>query len=1120
MGLQVNNPKKKDLPSGPLKVSETSANPYYTPSFATLPEPKVYDEEEETSWSEIALPLAASLAVAIPITIATGGSAPLAMGATFGRAGLKYLASNALASMAGGATYTGTQNLMQGRGVSEGISPSTLATDAGLGGGLALGLGVGAKAVGKLLGGQKPVVAPSVSTPVADLPADTALLRTPGAGGATKAGVLDVQDLQQHADDWLELGQHIDDTRGGAVRSNVDVEDYDIGFIDKDDSVVLGAQEFENLSLTRKTQIVRERYKNQLERMKQRFGSEDGEMPSNEIRKEFLDRYEGTGTQFNKDFNQHRAELVNTQRRLAHLTKELEHTVSNHTGMDTLKLIEASRKQAGLPELTLWQKIQYKNLEVQDLVRTHMGAPNRTARAADRTRYAHLVDPTDLSDANVASLKEMAGRSWEIQKNTVTAVEKHFAKLIDDISAHLPEDSLVRTHLPWLLRELEPEHMPAKEMARVWKAKGARSLKRDDLVDSLDDTEVEFLTRIKQTFADLDTVHETMGLETALSRKLPAGAEDLRLTRPYKGMGEYAGIRMLKPYEELAPGVMTREQYDKLKLSKSTAQRVMGEQDRELWENVPEDYLETKFDRILGAMARRESAMVANEVAWGGAVVPAGVGAEKGMLSGYMTELIEELDRVGEYGLANNIRQSIKVSARDLGPGVKTLEGFRNVLARGLLKQNWTLQVSEGSKMFGWSTDGIRGAIKGKQYLDSHEGLFDEIMALSGSLRSHVMDYADDASDYLVPYVTEVTDAFSRKTAMYPALGEVLHMVNYSKSRIGEVAKHGKLSLLDEHKIRRMFPRRDPQEMFQLLSKQDPENIERWIITEGVDAAIGRLLHTYTGASVAPLILTPSGKTVMQFRSFSLNTAGQFKEDVLRPMWEGFRAVQRAKQTGDNNLRREGYELMRHGVMIFAKTPLYMAVPSLLHRSFRMMMNASTAGGKLDSFEDIEEYLGWKVAADVSSGLGGLFGELGSGFGIAMLKGDYRPLQTAVQSLPVATFTGSTLLNVARMARGMAMGDADPLLQGGHQLGTTAMAMMPGKIGLASQLPGPNSLAAQFAGELGGEVMDFRSRLREEARNTQPTSDLAPAMPEPKVPTLKVSEVSANPYYTPSFGRR
>ena len=109
---------------------------------------------------------------------------------------------------------------------------------------------------------------------------------------------------------------------------------------------------------------------------------------------------------------------------------------------------------------------------------------------------------------------------------------------------------------------------------------------------------------------------------------------------------------------------------------------------------------------------------------------------------------------------------------------------------------------------------------------------------------------------------------------MYPALGEVLHMVNYSKSRIGEVAKHGKLSLLDEHKIRRMFPRRDPQEMFQLLSKQDPENIERWIITEGVDAAIGRLLHTYTGASVAPLILTPSGKTVMQFRSFSLNTAG------------------------------------------------------------------------------------------------------------------------------------------------------------------------------------------------------------------------------------------------------
>lgn len=630
------------------------------------------------------------------------------------------------------------------------------------------------------------------------------------------------------------------------------------------------------------------------------------------------------------------------------------------------------------PNAKTWQGVMHSAREATEGLAPVMSAPARGARVRS---IASGLD----SEAHI-------GRAFEVEAQASRGIEQSVTRLRDQINQFLPPDSIVRTNL-----------------AAV--AEGRHS------VSKLTDMEAELFSRYQQVTGWIDEQHL---LNKAITFDEIDG--DL-IPKAYASRQNYAPSFM-KPDVDPA----NRALYGKLEdnVTSTTANRARN------GGLIPDEFRVTDSDSLLNAIMKNDSQRVAHEMAWGGDQILANLKGATTAMPRHYADMLQEMERQGRNVTAQNMKH---VAVNEMAPAdhvmQRQIQGVKNIISRGLLTKNWTAQAAEFRRARGWADTGAYKV--GRQYREANSEAVDAIKKRSSGLMQSVNDTLDDQTrEFFIPHINGVADQFARTSGIDDYLGQAI--IRTREARVW--AKQGKLTLLQEQKMREILPNMEPNAAVKLLAKQGDTGIDPALMTDMVDAQVRRLFHTYTGASVAPGIRNPIGSVAGQFRVFGLNVGGQFMEDVVSPIARGRAAAKAGKAAGDAAMVAEGKELAMHGFKRMARTTAYMTPPGLLHRGLRLF--AYTKGDRVDSPEKFgKQLMKQGLLRDVPSGIGGLPLEIGSGI-VASMFGDRRALQMASTILPPLSATAGAVGGVAGAVGHGLQGDEEKSLSASAPLVSVA----------------------------------------------------------------------------------
>jgi len=617
-----------------------------------------------------------------------------------------------------------------------------------------------------------------------------------------------------------------------------------------------------------------------------------------------------------------------------------------------------------------------------------------TLKHLDETAEAGLTSPargTRARGRRAGNEYEQAiGRAHEVEGRIGRAVHERFMRLKDDLR-YLPEDSLVRTDLTGVLE------------GRI-------------AFEGLSDVEQEMASRIMAARDWVSEKHIAMKAMTALKEN-----GELVLKK-YEPLPDYAP--MLR--KSKAGGSNGYDSMADLKHKQTTNfQREPG--------RLPDEDRITSADGILDYFAMNDSKRVAHEMAWGGDQVLVNIDGVTTTMPRHMADMMEEMRKSGRDVTAENMRLFLKNEMADnanLSLGHKKLiQKIKGGVSRALLPKNWTAQLAEARRARGWSDWGAHK--EGKAFAEAHPDMIARIKERASAMEASVNDILDpNQEQYMVTYINGRADAYARGAGINDYIG-MAHV--YAREGLDIVKSGKKLTMLQKQRMGEILPELEPQKAAEFLAEQAKHGYSEKALTDVMDQQARRLFHTYTGAGVPPALRNPIGSMVGQFRVFGLNVGGQFKEDVLSPIYRGSMAYKQGLKAGDAELAAEGMELAIHGYKRMARTTAYMAVPGLLHRGLRTY--AYTNGARVQSNEDLGEKVGMDtLLRDLPGGIAGIWGEIGGAILSAMVNGDRRGIENTMGSLPVMGATASATTSAA--------GTVSNLLQG--DVGAAATSAAPG----------------------------------------------------------------------------
>jgi hypothetical protein len=627
--------------------------------------------------------------------------------------------------------------------------------------------------------------------------------------------------------------------------------------------------------------------------------------------------------------------------------------------------------------------------------------------------------------------EEAIGRAHEVEGRIGRAVNERFLKLKDDLR-YLPENSVVRTDLTGVLE------------GRV-------------AFQGLSDVEQEMATRIMAARDWVSEKHVVMNAMTGLKE------DGVFVLKDYVPIKDYAP--MLR--KSVPGGKNGFRGMSSLKHKQTTNfQRGLG--------RLPDSERVIDADGILDYFAMNDSKRVAHEMAWGGEQVIVNIDGATTTMPRHMADMMEEMRMSGRNVTAENMRLFLK---NEMGENAnmsmahkKLIQKIKGGTTRALLPKNWTAQLAEAKRARGWSDWGAHK--EGKAFAEAHPEMIARIRERASAMEASVNDILDpNAEEFLVPYVNGRADAYARGAGMNDYIG-MAHV--YAREGLEIVNSGKKLTMLQRQRMSEILPELQPEQAAEFLAEQAKHGYSEKALTDVMDQQARRLFHTYTGAGVPPGLRHPIGSLVGQFRVFGLNVGGQFKEDVLSPIYRGSMAYRRGLKAGDAELAAEGMELALHGYKRMARTTAYMAVPGLLHRGLRTY--AYTNGARVQSNADLgEKTVLDTTLRDIPGGIAGIWGEIGGAILSAMVMGDRRGIENTMGSLPVAGAVAGATTSAA--------GTLSNLLQG--DVGAAATSAAPGM----NMLGG---LLAQRGGAKG--PMGLAYAPRHDSRLVQDTGSLVKSL--------------------------
>lgn len=449
-------------------------------------------------------------------------------------------------------------------------------------------------------------------------------------------------------------------------------------------------------------------------------------------------------------------------------------------------------------------------------------------------------------------------------------------------------------------------------------------------------------------------------------------------------------------------------------------------------DNIPDEYLIKDYKRLLNRQRVMHAHTISQGLNLGGHVsdslMPITQKGQQTYVHGWLKAFYEHTQRSGHLEKSNMLREVMSDfydAEQDtaLRGAVRVL---KDVASRVYLPRNYIPQMTEAMNVFGFAR--VSDLTDGHRYHKRY-GLKNTWAKTMGSVQDQVADVlSENEKHHVTALMARKTDRAAREFGIEPLTGKLLRMARRAgdsptAAELWEAAEAFPLELNDMESWRKVVAIGDG-------STEEAQELLR----QGVDNLIRRQMHLFTSTTTPPIMRHPGSSMVLQFRTFSLNAAGRFYEDIIGPMRYGHAMFKAGIEAGDKTMKDQGRELAMLGVKRFSRATVLGFAPQTAGRALRTILDKNTEGWDEN---DWISYLAQQGARDTITMQAGVYGDFVNIF-MGALAGDTKAMDQFLGAIPganvVADTAGRTIVGTGQIARGVLNDRPDNVQAGLNQV--------------------------------------------------------------------------------------